>query len=214
MPMCMPLGRISPTQTDWRLAAGHRRTGEFVYQTKCPNCNACQPARVLCKEYKFSKNTKRVCSKNDGRFRQEFSRPICDDRRVNLFNLHRNTRGLATEDSTIDQEGYVWGFVRSCMDSFELTYWDDDKLICVALCDLGRSSVSAVYTYYDPSYASASIGTYSILKQIQLCQERGLKHLYLGYYIAQSPHMRYKSRFAPQERLVGGNWIRYEKEVH
>ena len=211
--MCMPLGRVSSMQTDWRMAAGQRRTGEFVYQTKCPSCNACQPARVLCEKYEFSKNAKRTLVKNDKRFRQEVARPSCDDRRVDLFNLHRNSRGLAAKDSDIDQDGYAWGFVRSCMDSFELTYWDDDKLICVALCDLGKNSVSAVYTFYDSSYAKASIGTYSILKQIQFCQARQMRYLYLGYYIAQSPHMRYKSRFAPQERLIDGDWIRFEKDV-
>lgn len=213
MPMCMPLGRVSRMQTDWRLAAGHRRTGEFVYQTKCPNCSACQPARVLCDEYQFSKNAKRVLAKGDRKFRQELSYPSCDDQRVDLFNRHRKIRGLSAKDSDIHREGYAWGFVRSCMDSFEITYWDDDKLICVALCDLGKTGLSAVYTFYDPTYVKQSIGTYSILKQIQFCQTHGLKYLYLGYYIAQSPHMRYKSRFAPQERLINGNWIRYEKEV-
>ena len=96
------------------------------------------------------------------------------------------------------------------MNSFEIAYWKDQRLVCVALCDLGKTSLSAVYTFYDPEFAENSIGTYSILKQIQYCQNRGLEHLYLGYYVADSPHMHYKARFAPQERLIDGQWKRFE----
>ena len=211
MPMRMPIGRISLWQTDWRLAAGHRRTGEFIYQTRCPSCNACQPARVVCNDYVFSKNAKRVLAKNDPLFKQTFSPPSSDTDRIALFNLHRRDRGLANNDSDIDHEGYEWGFVRSCMNSFEIAYWQEDQLVCVALCDLGKTSLSAVYTFYDPKFADNSIGTYSILKQIQYCQKRGLEHLYLGYYVQDSPHMRYKARFAPQDRLINGQWKRFEK---
>jgi arginine-tRNA-protein transferase len=212
MPMQMPIGRVSPWQTDWRLAAGLRRTGEFVYQVKCPSCAACQPTRVLCNEYQFSKNANRVISKNDRLLRQQMSKPVCDDRRVELFNLHRKSRGLSVKDSDIDSEGYEWGFVRTCMESIEISYWDDERLVCVALCDLGKTAISAVYTFYDPDCGIKSIGTYSILKQIQFCQGHDLDHLYLGYYIEQSPHMNYKSRFAPQERLIDGDWLRFEKQ--
>ena len=109
MPMRMPMGRVSLWQTDWRLAAGHRRTGEFIYQTNCPSCRACQPARVLCKDFVFSKNAKRVLSKNDRQFDQKFSVPVGNQARIDLFNLHRTSRGLSVNDSDIDHEGYESG---------------------------------------------------------------------------------------------------------
>ncbi len=113
---------------------------------------------------------------------------------------------LAKKATDIDMEEYVWGFVRSCFESFEITYWLEGQLACVAVCDLGRNSVSAVYTFFDPELRSASVGTYSILKQIEFCQRRNLKFLYLGYYVAESPHMKYKSRFKPNQRLIDGQW--------
>ena len=207
----MPMAPVGLHQTDRRLAAGHRRTGEFIYETRCPSCQACQPVRLICPEYVFSKNAKRVLSKNNNHYRQEFGPSRCDQQRLDLFNKHRLNRGLATEEADIDQEGYEWGFVRTCMTSFEISYWDDQRLVAVAICDRGLNSLSAVYTFYDPDDAKNSVGTYSILKQIQYCRENELQHLYLGYYIAQSPHMRYKSRFTPQERLVHGRWSRFEK---
>ncbi len=212
MPLCMPLSKVSPAQTDDRLAKGFRRTGEFLYQTNCPSCSACQSIRIDCDQFQFSKNSKRVLNRGDRRLEQQIGELQADQERVQLFNKHRQQRGLAKRETDIDIEEYVWGFVRSCLDSFEITYRQDGKLVAVAICDVGQDSFSAVYTYYDPEIRGDSLGTYSILKQIQLCQTKKLKHLYLGFYVQDSPNMLYKSRFRPHERLIEGEWKRFEND--
>ncbi len=211
MPLRMPIGRISLAEADERLSAGHRRTGEFVYRTSCPSCQACQPVRINCTEYQPSRNQKRIVKLNRKQIRMAIGPLTADPLRVALFNKHRRQRGLAKRDSDIDLEEYVWGFVRSCFDSFELSYWDDQtqSLLAVAICDRGQNSLSAVYTYFDPERSRNSLGTYSILEQINYCQRQNLKYLYLGYYVEQSRHMSYKKRFLPQERLINGQWVQF-----
>lgn len=209
MPLRMPLARITLEQADQRLAEGHRRTGEFIYQTNCPSCSACQPIRLDVGEFQFSRNHRRTLNRGDRKFQQRIGPLEADQQRASLFNKHRKLRGLAKRETSIDLNEYAWGFVRSCFESFEITYWLDDRLVCLAVCDLGATSVSAVYTFYDPEIESDSIGTYSVLKQIQYCQEQGLRHLYLGYYVAGSKHMRYKARYTPCELLVDGKWLKF-----
>lgn len=211
MPLRMPVGKVSLVEADDRLADGHRRTGEFVYKTNCPTCQACQPVRIDCEHYVFSRNQKRVIRTNDAGLQMKIGPLVADQQRVELFNKHRRKRGLAKRDHDIDTEEYIWGFVRSCFDSFELTYWLDDKLVCLAVCDRGQTSMSAVYTFFDPELPRHGLGTYSILKQIEYCQKRELKYLYLGYFVEDSPHMVYKKRFVPQDRLIDGTWVRIEK---
>lgn len=211
MPLRMPLTRVTRDQADLRLAEGHRRTGEFIYQTNCPSCKACQPIRMDVRKFKFSRNQKRILNRGDRKFQQRFGPLAADFVRVDLFNKHRRLRGLARRESNIDLEEYSWGFVRSCFESFEITYWSGGELICLAVCDQGATSISAVYTFYNPEIEADSIGTYSVLKQIQHCQERGFRHLYLGYYVAGSKHMRYKARYVPCELLIDGQWIAFEK---
>ncbi len=206
----MPLTRITPQQADLRLNHGYRRTGEFLYQTNCPTCNACESIRVDVDAFKFSRNARRTINRGDGKFTQIIGELQADEERVSLFNKHRRIRGLAKRDTDIDIEEYIWGFVRSCLDSFEITYRLDGKLVAVAICDLGKNSLSAVYTYYDPDFPRDSIGTYSVLKQIEFCAARRIEHLYLGYYVEDSPHMVYKNRFKPNERLIDGEWVRFE----
>ncbi len=212
MPLRMPLRKISPDDTDIRLAQGYRRTGEFVYQTNCPHCQQCQSIRIVVDDYRFSSNQRRVLSKGNRKFSQRINDMVGDDQRVALFNLHRQERQLSSNGSTIDLDEYLWGFVKSCFRSFEVTYWADELLKCVAICDLGTSSLSAVYTFYDPHLTGDSIGTYSILKQIEFCKQRKLKYLYLGYYVQDCSHMVYKSRFTPHERLIDGNWVAFERQ--
>ena len=46
----------------------------------------------------------------------------------------------------------------------------------------------------------------AILRQIELARERGLPHLYLGYWIEHHPKMDYKVRFKPLELLTAEGW--------
>lgn len=211
MPLRMPIAPVTPQEVDQRLAQGHRRTGEFVYQTRCPSCRACEPLRIDCHEFAFSRNARRVLRTGDHFLTQQFGPLVCDQNRIDLFNKHRRIRGLAKRDHDIDREEYEWGFVKSCFRSFEISYWDGDQLICIAICDRGQESLSAVYTFYDPDYSKKGIGTYSIFKQIEFCQLHDIRYLYLGYYVADSAHMKYKARFMPQERYINGQWVKLKQ---
>src|SRR5665213_963323 len=69
-----------------------------------------------------------------------------------------------------------------------------------------EEALSAVYCYYDPVLEKLGIGTYSVLKQIELCKSWELRYLYLGLYISDSERMRYKARFLPHQRRIDGAW--------
>ena len=52
-----------------------------------------------------------------------------------------------------------------------------------------------------------SPGTWNVLSLLDRCAAAGLPHLYLGYYVADCPSMRYKARFRPNQVLgAGGRW--------
>ena len=51
-----------------------------------------------------------------------------------------------------------------------------------------------------------ALGVYGVLWQIELARRLDLPYLYLGYWIAESRKMAYKTRFRPVEILTPHGW--------
>jgi arginyl-tRNA--protein-N-Asp/Glu arginylyltransferase len=207
MPLRLPSRRLTPSEVDARLANGERRLGALWYRTACPTCSACIPLRLDVRRFTPPRWGRRVLRRGDARFQLRTGPPSADRSRLALHNKHLIERGLASARvQGIDADMYYGHFVTTTCDTLEMSYEVDGRLVMVAITDRGQESLSAVYCYYDTDFAQLSPGSYSILKQWQLCRQWGLRYLYLGFYIADSPRMRYKARFVPHERLIDGVW--------
>jgi leucyl-tRNA---protein transferase len=211
LPLRLPARPLSRGELDERLAAGDRRQGYVLYRTACPACRACEPIRIDVAAFVPSRSQMRAFERGERQLRCDLGEPIVDARRVELYNLHKQGRGLGDGQLPIDAEGYRDFLVSSCCDSFELRYRHRGVLVGVAITDRGTQSLSAVYCYYDPALSKLGIGTYSIMKQLELCRRWGLRHLYLGLYIGDCESMAYKGRFLPHERLLDSGWTKFEK---
>lgn len=209
-PLRMPLRALGPAELDARLEAGDRRYGRFLYHQRCPACRACEALRVDVPVFRPSRSQRRTKRVGDARFEVELGPPIVDAERVALFNEHESRRGLRRRAEELTIDAYERFLVDTCAEGVEIRYRVDGALAGVAVADKGRDALSAVYTYYDPDLEALSPGTYSILTQVELCREWGLRWLYLGLYVADCPELAYKARFRPHERRVAGAWRRFE----
>lgn len=206
LPHRFPLATLTPVEFDQRLAAGDRRSGVLLYRPLCPLCRACEPIRLDVTRFTPGSTQRRILRRGDAVVTVRVGRPVVTRSRVELFNKHRRLRRLEHGDGPIDEEGYNQFLVHSCCETWEIAYYLKRELVAVAVADVGAVSLSAVYCYFNPELAHLSLGTYSILKQVELCRDTGRRYLYLGYFVAQSPHMSYKAKFHPHERLIAGRW--------
>jgi arginyl-tRNA--protein-N-Asp/Glu arginylyltransferase len=204
--MSLPVGPLTPEQLDRLLEAGYRRSGWFFYRTECPQCSACEPLRLEAATFSPSRSQRRARKVGDHHLRLRIAKPEIDDRRIDLFNRHRTQRGLAHGDVPADEHDYRAFLVNSYCDVIEMSLWCEQTLIAISIADVGRTSLSAVYCFFDPEFSWLSPGTYAILKQIELAQHSQRRWLYLGMYVEANQHLKYKSNYGPHQRLIGGQW--------
>lgn len=211
LPMRLPSRALLGAELDARLAEGDRRHGAFLYRPTCPACVACEAIRIPIQRFTLSRSHRRVLQRGDRALRVELGEPVADATRLALYERHKHMRGLdsGTSSEPLSLEGYQGFLVERCVPSFELRYYDEARLVGVAVTDRGADSLSAVYCFWDPSYAHLGIGTYSILRQVELGRDWGMSYLYLGLFIQENDHMRYKARFLPHERLLDGRWQQF-----
>lgn len=212
LPLRLPMRRLRPAEFSLRLEAGDRRQGLLLYRPGCASCRACEAIRVDVGHFRMSATQRRVLRRGDAQLTTEIGRPAATPEKVALYNRHKAARHLLTSDGLIDDEGYEQFLVETCTETVELVYRLAGTLVGVAVTDRAADALSAVYCFYDPDRAALSIGTYSILKQIELCRAWNLRYLYLGLFVHGCAAMTYKSRYLPHERLIDGEWKRFEKE--
>jgi arginine-tRNA-protein transferase len=206
MPLRLPTRTLMGTELDARLASGDRRTGPFLYRPTCASCSACRAIRLDVHKLRLRARHRRVLARGDRAFALEIGPVLVDEERVALYNAHLRARALDRTSPPLDLDAYRRFLGTSCCWSFEIRYRLEGRLAAVAIADRGGDALSAVYCYYDPAVSRLSPGTYSILKEVELCRHWGLRYLYLGLYVAGCRAMAYKATFLPHEQLVDGAW--------
>ncbi|OIV95576.1 hypothetical protein TanjilG_23807 [Lupinus angustifolius] len=113
-----------------------------------------------------------------------------------------------TGDSTVPPSGFG---------SFHQQYLIDDQLVAVGVVDILPNCLSSKYLFWDPDFASLSLGKYSALQEIGWVKENevycpSLQHYYLGYYIHSCNKMRYKAAYRPSELLcpLRYQWVPFD----
>ena len=192
------------------LTKGYRRAGGHVYRPHCPGCRACIPARVPVAEFAPDRGQRRCLARNRD-LQLRIAAPAFSDE---YFELYRRYLGARHKNGGMDDPA------AEDFERFLFTGWSPTKflelrlrerLLAVAVTDFTATGLSAVYTFFDPGESARGLGTYAILRQIELARERGLDYVYLGFWIARHPKMDYKARFAPLDLHDGTDWHRLDR---
>lgn len=189
------------------LAIGFRRSGGHVYRPHCAACQACVPVRLPVRNFAPDRSQRRCIGRNT-------------DLRLDLRPAQRTDEVFELYRRYVDSRHAGGGMDGPAVEDFDrfvscdwsptrfLEFRRGDTLLAVAVTDVMPTSLSSVYTFFDPGEARRGLGTFAILSQIEWARREDREHLYLGFWLKDHPKMHYKENFRPQERLIGREWVR------
>lgn len=200
-----------PEIYDLAVQRGYRRAGGHVYHPQCQGCRACIACRVPVHRFEPGRSQRRCLARNAD-LSVDLVPATCT---AEYFDLYRRYLQSRHRDGGMD-DARPEDFERFLYTAWSPTrfveFREDGRLVALAVTDFCADGLSAVYTFFDPDQHRRGLGSFAILSQIRLARERGLPHVYLGFWIAGHPKMHYKSRYRPIEILRDNRWTELEAD--
>ena len=188
--------------------AGFRRSHAVAYRPACQGCLVCVPVRVVVGAFRPGRSLRRV-SRRNASLGSAIRPAQATAEQYALF-----TRYLSWRHSDGEMAGMGFADYRSMIDDtpidsgmLELRAANGGLVGC-CLIDRSSDGLSAVYSFFDPARAADSLGSFIVLRLIDEARRRDLPYVYLGYWIAPSRKMAYKTRFRPLEAFGPDGWSR------
>ena len=215
------VGEKAAELNDLLTQGGFRRSQNIAYRPACESCRACVSVRIVASEFEPNKSMRRNLARNSDITAREFQAEPSSEQ-YSLFRDYldaRHQKGGMSDMTVLDYAMMVEDtYVPTKIIEYRIegepdpdgSIAEQGRLIAVALSDIMGDGLSMVYSFFDPDYASRSLGTFMILDHIKRARDRGLPHVYLGYWVEGSRKMEYKTRFRPQDHLGPSGWERYE----
>ena len=163
---------------------GFRRSGMFTYRPYCEGCQACVPLRVPVQTFAPNKSQRRAQARHKGLQTRVLKLGFLPEH-YQLYLRYQNGRhsGGGMDHDSIEQ--YTQFLLQSRVNSRLVEFRE---------------------TLPNGEFSKNSYGNYSVLWQIEQAAKLNLPYVYLGYWIAESAKMRYKTGFEPHELRVAGEW--------
>lgn len=186
--------------------AGFRRSHTLAYTPICNGCAACVPVRVDVRRFSPDRAHRRVLARNADL--QLFDVPASATKeQYALFTAYQKMRHNHGDMAKMGYHDYQLLIEQTTVDTVIVEFRDQAHILrAVCIVDRICDGLSAVYSFFDPNLGRRSLGTYIILSLINKSLQDNLNYLYLGFWIAETTKMSYKSRFRPLEGFTNSGW--------
>ncbi|MDD3353506.1 arginyltransferase [Zoogloea sp.] len=185
--------------------SGFRRSGIFTYRPYCDTCQACIPVRIPVADFRPNRSQRRAWRACASLLPREMPLEFIEEHYA-LYQHYQTRRHAGGGMDQDNREQYAHFLLQSHVDSRLIEFRENGILRMVSVIDCLTDGLSSVYTFYEPDLPTASLGTFGILWQIEVCRELKLPYLYLGYWIQDSRKMAYKAHFRPLQGRLEGRW--------
>lgn len=186
--------------------AGFRRSHHIVYRPACPGCSACVPVRVDVENFDWTQSWRRIWRRSADLVAGNMALHITDEQ-YRLFRRYIRSRHDEGDMSLMDRRDYSSMVLSSPVDTGLVEFRNGaGELLAVCLTDRLPDGLSAVYSFFDPNQGRRSLGSFMVLWLIEEARRLELPHVYLGFWVDNSPKMLYKTRFQPLQGFGADGW--------
>lgn len=196
---------------------GFRRSQGIAYKPACEECSACVSARILVDDFTLSRSFRRIATRNRD-LHTEFTGPHATAEQYSVLRPYLDARHADGGMADMSVHDYAGMVEETTVTTHVVEYRVGSSLsaaprplVGTVLTDVLNDGLSMVYSFFDPEPHDRSLGTYMILDHITQARKRGLRYVYLGYWIKGCGKMDYKSRFQPLEVLKSGKWLPFSE---
>ncbi|MET0026171.1 MAG: arginyltransferase [Candidatus Thiodiazotropha sp.] len=204
-----PMAKVTPQLYQQLIDQGFRRSGCYLYQPACPNCNSCVSLRIPVDDYKPSRSQRRNWKQNSDSIQVI---PTSGHYREEHFQLYKRYLGNRHPDGAMvcNSPGQYSQFL-TCdwAETRFIEFRKSGRLVAVAVSDLLPHGTSSVYTFFDPEMRQEGLGVFALMWQIEYTRDLGLRWVYPGFWIESCQKMNYKSRFRPFQAWSGQQWVEF-----
>lgn len=187
---------------DLLTVSGFRRSQNVLYRPACDGCQSCVPVRIRVRDFRATRGLRRIEARN-AELRVTEQPPLATSEQFALFQRYQRGRhaesGMASMDFGDYQEMIEDTIVDTSVAEFRTA---GGELVAACLTDRMDDGFSLCYSFFDPAHPRRSLGTQMVTWHVRTAQQQNLPYVYLGYWIADSRKMAYKTRFQPLEGLA------------
>lgn len=198
---------------------GFRRSQSVAYRPSCADCSACVSVRVCAAEFRPSQSQKRTLRRNRDLI-VTACKPWATEEQYALLRAYLGSRHPDGGMADMDEQDFADMVEQTPVDSYMVEYREPasggrrGRLVGCCLTDRQGDGLSMIYSFFDARHPlREGLGTYIIADHVLRAAQAGLPYVYLGYWIAGSARMAYKTRFRPIERLGPEGWSRFEPDA-
>jgi arginine-tRNA-protein transferase len=193
-----------PTEVmDALWSGGWRHFGKLFFryarqETEDGRTQTITPLRIRLEKWQPTKSQRRVLRRNTD-LRWEMRTVILDDELRALFESHK---ARFRENIPEKLENFL-GEAPECgpCDCRMLRVFEGEKLLAASFLDVGQKAVSSVYAVFELEAARRSLGTFTMLLELQFACDSGFEFLYPGYATQEPSAYDYKKQFTGVEWL-------------
>lgn len=206
--------RLAPSVYEALLAEGFRRSGSSFYRNRCPGCELCVPIRLDALSFRPSHSQRRLARLNSDLAFSQVPTSF-DPGRFELYQRYAQARHGDAQAREEAVESYRQFLLQDPLDSGLITEFrlPDGSLAANGYLDALPEGLSSVYFAFEPGESRRSLGTWSVLRELELAASLGKRWYYLGFWVPGSRKMDYKSRFTPFEFARDGAWRRVDSRA-